>query len=144
LSLLNDRNVKYLLVGGYALMHYTEPRYTKDFDLWIERTPENAAKVFEALLQFGAPLKGIAPSDFSTPGMVYQMGRPPVRVDVMTSVDALEFSECWDRRVAGHFGKRDVWVISMGDLIVNKRATGRLQDLADAERLEEARNQLGD
>ena len=139
LSLFDGLEVKYLVVGGYALMQYTEPRYTKDIDLWVDATPENAAKVFQALMRFGAPLSGISAADFSTPGVFYQMGRPPVRVDVLTSLSGLHFPDCWERRVAGRFGTRDVWVIAIDDLIVNKRAVGRLQDLADVERLEEAR-----
>ena len=143
LSLFDVLSVKYLLVGGYALMNYTEPRYTKDLDIWVVSSPENAENVFAALLRFGAPLQGITKGDFSTPGMVYQMGRPPVRVDVLTSLTALEFSDCWERRVAGRFGEQAVGFISMEDLIVNKRAVGRLQDLADVERLEAARKQRG-
>lgn len=77
LSRFNARKVRYLLVGGYAVMKYTEPRYTKDLDLWIDRRPRNARAVFEALREFGAPLVGLSPDDFAQPGVVYQMGRPP-------------------------------------------------------------------
>ena len=108
----------------------------------MDATPDNGTKVFQALARFGAPLSGISAADFSTTGVFYQMGRPPVRVDVLTSLTALDFSECWERRVAGQFGSRNVWVISIDDLILNKRAVGRLQDLADVERLEEARRAL--
>ena len=142
LSLFDGMDVRYLVVGGYALMNYTEPRYTKDIDLWVDATAENSGRVFEALLRFGAPLKGISAADFATPGVFYQMGRPPVRVDVLTSLSGSVFADCWERRVTGRFGSRDVWVISIDDLILNKRAVGRLQDLADVERLEEARRSI--
>jgi len=143
LSLFDGLEVRYLVVGGYALMQYTEPRYTKDIDLWVDATPENAAKVFQALKQLGAPLSGITVADFSTSGVFYQMGRPPVRVDVLTSLSGLNFPDCWERRVAGRFGTRNVWVIAIDDLIVNKRTVGRLQDLADVERLEDVRKRRG-
>ncbi|MFN0103698.1 MAG: nucleotidyltransferase [Bryobacteraceae bacterium] len=141
LSLFEELGVRYLVVGGYALMNYTEPRYTKDIDLWIQATPENGARVFQALLRFGAPLAGIVADDFSTPGLIYQMGRPPIRVDVLTSLSGVEFLSCWERRATGRFGSRDVYVISIDDLIVNKRKVGRLQDLADVERLEATRRE---
>ncbi len=142
LSLFGVLGVRYLVVGGYALMNYTEPRYTKDIDLWVDASTENSGRVFEALLRFGAPLKGVSAADFSTPGVFYQMGRPPVRVDVLTSLSGVNFADCWERRVTGRFGNRDVCVISIDDLILNKRAVGRLQDLADVERLEEARRSI--
>ncbi len=82
LSLFNANDVKYLVVGGYAVMLYTEPRYTKDLDIWIEPSEDNAARVFRALSKFGAPLSGLTPSDFAHEGCFYQVGIPPVRVDI--------------------------------------------------------------
>src|SRR5271165_2267467 len=87
LNLFENCEVRYLVVGGYAVMHYCEPRYTKDLDIWIEASPDNAQNVFRALAQFGAPLKGISPADFSTEDIVYQMGIPPARVDVIVTLD---------------------------------------------------------
>lgn len=140
LNRFDASGVRYLIVGGYALMNYTEPRYTKDIDIWIDAAPDNAPKVFRALAEFGAPLNGIHPTLFAEPEIVYQMGRPPARVDILTSLTAVDFSDCWERRVAGRFGAREVFLISIDDLITNKKALGRLQDLADVEQLEAARN----
>ncbi|MBI2689141.1 MAG: nucleotidyltransferase [Acidobacteria bacterium] len=139
LRVFDDWGVKYLLVGGYALMHYTEPRYTKDIDLWVEASPENSAKVFRALAAFGAPLRGLTEAVFQTPDTIYQMGRPPLRVDVLTSLSGVAFADCWERRVPGCFAQQAVWVIALEDLIANKRAVGRTRDLADVEDLEAAR-----
>jgi hypothetical protein len=93
LRIFNEHSVRYLIVGGYAVIKYTEPRYTKDLDVWIEASPENSRAVFEALRQFGAPLKNISPKDFAKRGSIYQMGRPPARIDVLTSVEGLRFAD---------------------------------------------------
>src|SRR4051794_29299973 len=95
LRLFNERDVRYLVVGGYAVMKYTEPRFTKDLDVWVEASVENARAVFAALREFGAPLSGIAPEDFAAEGCIYQMGRPPARVDVLTSIDGVRFADAW-------------------------------------------------
>ncbi len=86
LSGFDELGVKYLIVGGHAVMFYSEPRYTKDLDIWIEASPENASRVFRALAKFGAPLQGVSEADFAAPGSFYQLGRPPLRVDVLTRV----------------------------------------------------------
>jgi hypothetical protein len=125
-------------VGGYAIMKYTEPRYTKDLDVWVEASQENARAVFAALREFGAPLSGLSASDFAREGSIYQMGRPPARVDVLTSIDGVRFADAWPRRVVSDFDGMTVQVMSRQDLLVNKRAVGRHQDLADVERLLEA------
>jgi hypothetical protein len=93
LNALNGCGAKYLVVGGYAVMLYTEPRYTKDLDIWIEATPDNAARVFRALAEFGAPLTGIRAEEFSAPDLVYQLGMPPARVDILTSITGVDFEE---------------------------------------------------
>lgn len=123
LNLFNANNVKYLSVGGYAVMLYTEPRYTKDLDIWIEANEENAARAFRALAEFGAPLAGLAAADFSKEGFFYQLGRPPARIDIQMSQEA-------------PLGGRTAWFISRSDLIKNKRATGRHIDLHDVEQLD--------
>src|ERR1035438_4983942 len=87
LRIFNGNEVKYLIVGGHAVMLYTEPRYTKDLDVWIEASEENAARVFMALAEFGAPLTGLKPSDFARQGFFYQLGQPPARVDILMSID---------------------------------------------------------
>jgi hypothetical protein len=115
LRIFNGNEVKYLIVGGYAVMLYTEPRYTKDLDVWVQANPENAAKVWRALVEFGAPLAGIGPDDFAREGFFYHIGQPPVRVDILMSIDG---------------------VISQEDLLKNKPTTGRHIDLHDAGLLE--------
>ncbi len=134
LSIFNEYGVRYLIVGGFAVMVYSEPRYTKDLDVWIEASPENASKVFAALQAFGAPLEGITENDFSGNGF-YQMGRPPARIDVMMSLDGLEFSTSWQNRNRAQFRGVPVNFLGKDDLIRNKEASGRHQDLADIENL---------
>ena len=127
--------VRYLIVGGHAVMLYTEPRYTKDLDVWIDPSPENAAKVFSALAAFGAPLAGLAPDDFARQGFVYQMGVPPLRVDILMSIDGVTFEEAWPNRIESALGAQPAWFIGREDLLRNKRASGRHIDLHDAELL---------
>jgi len=138
LKLFNGNHVKYLIVGGYAVAYHSEPRYTKDLDLWIEATPENAALVFQALRQFGAPLKGLAPLDFTQEGYVYSVGIPPVRVDVLMSLSGITFEDAWNTRVESEFGGEPTQFISREHLLRAKRASGRPQDLMDASALETA------
>jgi hypothetical protein len=138
LKLFNDRGVKYLVVGGHAVMAYSEPRYTKDLDLWIDASPENAELVFAVLSEFGAPLTGLTAADFAREGFFYQAGMPPLRVDILMSVDGLSFAEAWPNRQHLPVGTQQAWFIGRLDLIRNKRATGRHIDLHDAELLESA------
>ena len=139
LSGLNNAGAKYLVVGGYAVMLYTEPRYTKDLDIWVEASEENSRRVFRALAQFGAPLAGIDQDDFSKQDVIYQLGVAPSRVDVLTSVSGLDFEEAWLRRREAEFGDVSASFIGLEDLLKNKRAVGRYTDLADCERLSETR-----
>lgn len=136
--MFNGRKVRYLVVGGHAVMKYTEPRYTKDLDVWIDASPANASAVYEALIEFGAPLSGITPRDFATPGLIYQMGRPPARVDVLTSIEGVRFAEAWPNRVAADFDGTAAHPLSRADLITNKRAVGRPQDLIDVDNMLES------
>lgn len=135
LRTFNAAGVKYLIVGGHAVMVYTEPRFTKDLDVWIEASEENAAKIFAALAAFGAPLAGLSPSDFSIEGTFYQMGVPPLRVDILMSIDGVAFADAWPRRHEGKLGSEPAWYIGRDDLLINKRACGRYIDLHDAELL---------
>jgi predicted nucleotidyltransferase len=135
LRLFNDSGVRYLVIGGYAVIQYAEPRYTKDLDLWISTDPVNAEAVYRALRAFGAPLAGLTAADFAEEGYFYQMGVPPVRVDVLMGIPGLEFEPAWDRRVEVDFDGLPVYFISREDLIAAKRASGRTQDLMDAEAL---------
>jgi hypothetical protein len=116
-------------------MFHSEPRYTKDFDVWVDATPENAPLVYRALARFGAPLTQIAVEDFAAPRFFYQMGQPPVRIDIVTSLDGVTFSEAWNRRAITSLGGVTAHVIAFEDLIANKRSVGRPQDLADVDRL---------
>jgi hypothetical protein len=141
LSLFNAYRVKYLIIGGYAVIKYTEPRYTKDLDLWIRADAKNASAVFQALKEFGAPLTGLTPADFAEEGYFYQMGIPPVRVDIFMSLSGLTFDEAWPRRVKAEFDGVPVLFINRQDLIASKLAAGRPQDLIDAASLAQAKPQ---
>lgn len=138
LRLLAEHQVKFLVVGGYAVIRYTEPRYTKDLDLWIEPTAENAERCFRALAAFGAPLVGLGPLDFTQQGYIYQMGVPPTRVDVLMSLQSLSFAEAYDRRVAIELDGLTIPILSKDDLIASKLAAGRPQDLLDVESLRDS------
>jgi hypothetical protein len=131
LRAFNEEKADYLIVGGYAVMKYTEPRFTKDLDVWVRNSPENAAKVHRALATFGAPLQkdGLTPADFASEDMTYQIGVEPIRVDIMTHISGIQFAHAWQNRVAGTFFDIPVYFISLSDLIINKRAAGRRGDL---------------
>jgi hypothetical protein len=139
LSAFADSRVRYLLVGAYALVFYGRPRATGDLDLWVEPTPENAARVFQALSRFGAPLDRVRSSDFERPGVVFQIGVAPNRIDILTSLTALTFSSAWAHRRRARFGTRTVSVLSPEDFLRNKMALGRAKDLADVEELRRSR-----
>lgn len=138
LKLFIDHEVRYLVVGGYAVMRYTEPRFTKDLDIWVPCEPKNARAVFNALRAFGAPLKDMTAEDFCTPGTFYQMGSPPLRVDVIMSLQGVDFEDCWAKRESFPISGFDVPFIAKADLIQAKRTAGRLQDLLDLEKLEKS------
>jgi predicted nucleotidyltransferase len=135
LRIFNDHNVRYMVIGGYAVVQYAEPRFTKDLDLLISTDTANAEAVYNALREFGAPLTGLTPKDFSEVGFFFQMGVPPVRVDILMGIPGILFDECWGRRVEVDFDGLKVIFISKQDLIESKRAAGRPQDLIDADLL---------
>jgi hypothetical protein len=130
--------VRYLVVGGYAVIHYAEPRFTKDLDLWIEPSAANARRVAKAFREFGIPLIEITESDLAQPGTQFMLGRSPVMLDFLTTIEPLDFSCCWSRRkiVRHDFGR--VNYLHKSDLITAKRHAGRPQDLADLSSLDEA------
>jgi len=140
LRLFNDNNVRYLVIGGYAIIQYAEPRYTKDLDLWISTDANNAAAVYKALKTFGAPLAGLNESDFSEEGYFYQMGVPPVRVDILMGIPGGDFEQAWLNRNEVDFDGLDVHFISKQDLIESKKASGRPQDLIDADLLSQVKD----
>ena len=138
LSIFNDHEVRYLVVGAYAVMKYSEPRYTKDLDIWVEASEENSKRVYSSPRKFGAPLGDLSETDFATDGF-FQMGRPPVRIDILMSIDGVEFAHAWPNRQEGDFVGVPAHFISPADLIANKSATGRPQDLIDIESVTNAR-----
>ena len=135
----NAHEVKYLVVGGYAVGMHAEPRATKDLDLLVRADRDNAERVYRALASYGAPLTGTRPEDFYTdPGSVFQIGQPPLRIDILQQVDGVTFDECWPDHDEVSIDDVSVHVISAAHLIQNKLASGRLQDLADVQALREA------
>jgi hypothetical protein len=132
-----EGNVRFLIVGAYALAVHGRPRATGDLDVWVDATPENAAKVMSALERFGAPTAQVSVEDFSRPGIVFQMGLPPLRIDVLTELSGLTFTEAWSSRMQAAFGPVMADVIGREAFIKNKRATGRTKDLGDIESLGE-------
>jgi len=133
LQFLNEFEVEYLIVGGFAAMKYGEPRYTKDLDVWVHNSAENSGRVVEALKKFGAPIDhdGITQDTFAEKQVVYQIGIAPVRIDILTEITGVEFSDAWRRKVPSTFFSVPVHFISLDDLATNKRALGRSSDLKD-------------
>ena len=138
LKLFEKHKIRYLVVGGYAVMKYSEPRFTKDLDVFIATDQENAKSVYLALKEFGAPLENLSPNDFAHEGYFYQMGRPPLRVDIMMSIPGIEFDVAWKNRELVEFDDLKLFFISRSDLIKAKEASGRPQDKIDVEKLKEA------
>ena len=135
LKALNEAKARYLVVGGYAVIKHTEPRYTKDLDVWVSPDLENANRVYSALQNFGAPLEGVTVADFTDQSIVYHMGRAPARIDVLMSLKGLDFEGSWNNRVEADFGDVATYFLSPQDLVTNKRLVGRPQDLMDVESL---------
>jgi hypothetical protein len=141
LSVFNAHNVKYLVVGGYAVSFHAQPRATKDLDLFIRADPANAKAAYAALASFGAPVSGIKVEDLSDPRKFIRFGREPVAVDILPGIDGVAFDEGWERRVEGVIDAASgltAFFISKTDLIASKLATGRMRDLADVEDIREA------
>lgn len=136
LSAFNAHSVEYLVVGAYALAAHGRVRATGDLDIWVRAAPDNAARVMDALTKFGAPLHDLTLTDLSHPGVVFQIGVAPLRVNILTGIDGVTFDDAWPARVQSKVFGQSVAVISIEHLIRNKRAVGRAQDLADLEWLE--------
>jgi len=139
LKLFEKYRVRYLIVGGYAVMKYSEPRFTKDIDFWIAVDSDNARAVFAALKDFGAPLTELSAEDFTDRESFYQMGRPPVRVDIMMSIPGGDFEEAWLNREEIEIDSVKLLFISRSDLIKTKKASGRPQDMIDVLTLDETK-----
>lgn len=133
---LNANQVRYLVVGGYAVALHGHPRYTKDLDIWVERSRENAQALLQALAQFGMGSLGLTEEDFIEPDQVVQLGYPPNRIDILVMVSGIEFADCYPQRVKISLDGVDVNFIDLANLKKNKKASGRMQDLADLENLE--------
>ena len=128
--------VDFMLVGGYAVALHGWPRTTFDIDFWIMANPENAKAVMRSITSFGAPLMGLTEADFHRPGMVFQIGTEPQRIDIISAVDGLDYADASLRAVTMNVDGLEIKVVSLDDLIVNKRASGRPKDIADAVMLE--------
>jgi predicted nucleotidyltransferase len=135
LRIFNANHVKYLVIGGYAVVQYTEPRYTKDLDVWISTEIANAESVYKSLREFGAPLEGLTAKDFAEEGYFFQMGIPPIRVDIIMGIPGANFEECWQRRNEVDFDGLMISFVSKPDLIAAKLTAGRPQDLIDVDSL---------
>jgi hypothetical protein len=135
LSAFIAADVRFLVVGAYALGVHGRPRATGDLDIWVQPSAENASRVVSALRDFGAPLRDVSESDFARPGCTYQIGVAPIRIDILTELTGLTFDEAWEERLRAGFGPLTVDYIGREAFIRNKRATGRIKDLADLEGL---------
>jgi hypothetical protein len=134
LELFNKNNVKYCIIGAYALAFYARPRYTKDIDILVENSIENARRILNALNEFGFGLLQLSEQDFTESGQIIQLGYEPVRIDL------IDFQQIWENRVTGQFGKQQVFLIGMDDLITSKKISHRRQDQADLEMLQKVLN----
>ena len=138
LALLNAHSVEYMIVGGYALAFHGAPRFTGDLDVFVRPTTQNARRILAALSDFGFGSLNLGAEDFSTQDRVVQLGVPPVRVDLITSLSGVSWETCWASRQPGAYGDVPVAFIGREQFIANKRAVGRTKDLADLEALGEA------
>jgi len=136
-ALLRCRGVEFLVVGGHALAFHGHPRFTGDIDLLVRPSKDNAARLVGCLDEFGFGSLPLRTEDFCNPGQVIQLGRPPNRIDLLTSISGVDFDRAWAERVAGQIDGLDVFFISYRHFVLNKRASGRMKDLADLEALDE-------
>lgn len=136
IELLNKHNVKYLVIGGYAVNFHGYPRYTKDIDFWLYITRSNIQNLINAIEQFGLGSLGLQIEDFMSPENIIQLGYEPYRIDLLVDVDGVDFNSCFERKIDAELDGIKVCFLSLQDLITAKKSMGRLQDLADAEQLE--------
>jgi hypothetical protein len=136
LSALSAAGAEYLVVGAHAMAAHGRPRATGDLDVWVRPTSTNAERVWQALVQFGAPLHPLTLADLRGPDTIFQMGVEPCRIDVLTHVDGLEFEKAWANRITVEVSGVRVPVLGRADLLANKKTVGRPQDLADVAWLE--------
>jgi hypothetical protein len=136
LAEFNAHNVEYVVVGAHALAAHGYVRATKDLDVWVRPELENASRVLTALVAFGAPLHDLTAADLAMPGTVFQIGVAPIRIDVITAIDGVAFSDAWAERIEAPFADQTVPILSRAHVLQNKRAAGREQDLLDVKWLE--------
>ena len=139
LSLLNKRNVKYCIIGAFAVAFYAKPRYTKDLDIFIESSKENAGKILSVLEEFGFGDLSVSIEDLTSEGNILQLGYEPVRIDLLNKLEGLDFRDVWKNKVTGDYGSEKVYFIGIEDLIKNKKTAGRSSDLMDIELLEKSK-----
>lgn len=138
LRIFGEEEVEFLVVGGYAVIHHTQPRYTKDLDVWIKPSPENARRVTRAFLRFGVPMIEVTEADFAEEGLQYAIGLPPSQIDFLTSLPGVRFEAAWEDRVEGQAEGLTVPFLGVPQLIAAKTLAGRPQDLADLDELRRA------
>ncbi|MBK1830134.1 hypothetical protein JIN77_05335 [Verrucomicrobiaceae bacterium R5-34] len=138
LQSLHDCEVRYLVAGGYAVMHHTQPRYTKDIDIWLEPSDKNARKLMRAFLAFGIPMIGVTESDFAQPKTQFSIGVPPCEIDFLTTISGLEFAPSWENKVISQENDFPIYYLCKADIITAKKTAGRPQDLADLDELSRA------
>jgi len=136
LCALNETGADFLIVGAHAVAAHGHPRTTGDLDIWIRLSTENIQRVYQALQVFGAPLSNLSQEDLSQPDTVFQIGVSPFRIDLLTSITGVDFSQAWQNKMAMTIEEQEVFCIGLDDLLANKRATGRPKDLADIDSLE--------
>jgi len=136
----NAQKVEFLIVGAYALAVHGHVRATKDLDVWIRPTPDNAERTFQAVVAFGGPIENLSALDFTRVGTIVQLGVAPTRIDILTRVAGLDFAAAWERRIEAKYGEQKVCVLSREDLIASKRAAARPQDLADLSAIENSQD----
>ncbi len=139
LKLLNKHRVKYCIIGAYAVAFYAKPRYTKDLDIFVEPSVDNAKKILKVLKEFGFGELPITLDDLTKEGNIFQLGYEPIRIDLLTKIEGLQFQEVWKNRVTGDYGTEKVSFIGLDDLIRNKKIAGRPLDKIDIELLEKSR-----
>ncbi len=136
-KILNEYKVKYLVVGGYAVMYYTYPRFTKDMDIWVLPEVDNAERVFYALKKFGAPLRGVSKEDFMDKKLIFQIGVAPIRIDILMDIGGLDFQKAWKHKKKVKYGNVYINIIGLDELILAKQKAGRDIDLFDIKALQQ-------
>ncbi len=133
--ILNKHKVKYLVIGAYAVAFYTEPRFTKDLDIWVSNEKKNAHRIYKALINFGAPLSNVSEADFTNKKLIYQIGIAPIRIDILMGISGVKFESAWKNRKISRYGGISINILGIKELIRSKKATKREQDLLDVKKL---------